>query len=139
MSTQLEAVVKLDDVDYSAEIHEFVIAPTRQTVPIAATYANAEEADAAGPMKSSVTITCKTELAAASLNRVLWTAMLTDDAELPFSVKYSTAATDTDNPLWTGNLVVTEIQIGTEVGGARVMTQTFPVNTLEMLTADPGD
>jgi hypothetical protein len=137
MTTQLEAVVEIDGTDHSLEITEFVLMPTRNTVTIPATYGDAEERDEAGAMKTSCTITCKNELAAATIHRALWTAMLTDDAQLPFSVKYSTAATGADNPLWVGNLVVTEIKIGTEVNGARQMTQTFPVNSLQMLTADP--
>ena len=135
MSTQLEGVITLGGTDYSDEISEFLIDVTRSTVTEAATYGDATENDKAGPQKASVTITCKNELAAASVARELWTALLTDSAELAFTARYATGAASTDNLEYSGNLVVTGVQIGTKAGEDREMSQTFPANTI---TTDDG-
>jgi hypothetical protein len=130
MSTQLEGTITIGGDDYSDEIHSFVINPTREVVTEEATYGDASKVDRAGAASATVTIRCKNDLAAASLARELWTAYLTDTAELAFVAKYTTGAVSTDNPSFTGNLVVTEIMIGTKSGDTRVMEQTFPVNSL---------
>lgn len=135
MSTQLEASVTINSTDYSDEVSEFVIEPTRTTVTQMATYADASENDAAGVRKDSVTITCKNEQAAASLARELYTAILTDSAELAFVVRYDDAAIGVDNPEYSGNLIVTAVTLGTKVGDERIMSQTFPVNSLAQATS----
>jgi hypothetical protein len=134
MTTQLEGVIMIGATDHSASIHSFVLNPVRQLVTEAATYGDATENDKAGAAKCTVTIEAKNELAAATLARALWTAYLTDSAELAFKARYSTGAVSTDNPEWTGNLIVSEITIGTKAGENRILSQTFPVNSLAIDT-----
>lgn len=130
MSIQLEGAITIGGTDYSDEIGEFLIDITRQTVTEMATYADASENDKAGPQRASVTITAKNELAAASLHRALYDAILTDSAELAFTAKYSTGATSADNLEYSGNLIVTAVTIGQRVGEERMMSQTFPANSI---------
>lgn len=134
MSTQLEGVITIGGTDYSDEIHSFVINPTRQLVTEDPTYGDASANDKAGASSATVTIEAKNEIAAASLARDLWTAYLTDSAELAFTAQYATGAVSTDNPEFTGNLIVSEITLGTMAGETRRLTQTFPVNSLAMNT-----
>jgi hypothetical protein len=134
MSTQLEGIITIATIDYSDEIHSFVLNPTRQLVTEQPTYADASANDKAGASMCTVTIEMKNELAAASLARALWTAYLTDSAELAFSAQYAPGAVGSDNPAFTGNLVVSEITIGTKAGDTRVLSQTFPVNSLAIDT-----
>lgn len=134
MSTQLEGIITIGATDYSDEIHSFVLNPTRQLVTEQPTYGDASANDKAGAAMCTVTIECKNELAAASLARALWTAYLTDSAELAFTAQFATGSTSTDNPEFSGNLVVSEITIGTKAGDTRVLTQTFPVNSLAIAT-----
>lgn len=135
MGTQLEGEITIGSTDYSDEIHSFVINPMRLIVTEQPTYGDASENDKAGASKASVTIECKNDLAAASLARELWTAYLTDTAELAFTARYDDGAVGVDNPEFSGNLVVTEITIGTKAGDRREMTQTFPVNSLALATS----
>lgn len=135
MAVQLEGEITIGAVDYSDEIGEFVIELTRTTVTEMATYGDASENDKAGPQRASVTITCKNDLAADTLARALHTAILTDTAELAFTARYSDAAVGADNPEFSGNLVVTSVQLGTRVGDEKVQTQTFPANSVTMAVA----
>lgn len=135
MGTQLEGVITIGGTDFSDEIHSFVLNPTRQLVTEEPTYGDASRSDRAGASMCTVTIEAKNELAAASLVRALWTAYLTDSAELAFVARYGTGVVGADNPEFEGNLVVSEITIGTKAGDSKILTQTFPVNSL---TIDTG-
>lgn len=135
MANQLEAYVELDGEDYSLEIGEFVLNLTRNSVTEMPTYGNASEVDRAGTRKDSLTLMCKNELAADTVARLLYATILTDDAEIPFVVRYSDAVIGVDNPEFAGNLVVTSVQIGNKVGENKVQSQTFSINSVVMTTA----
>lgn len=135
MATQLEGVITIGATDFSDEIHSFVLNPTRQLVTEEPTYGDASANDKAGASSCTVTIEAKNELAAAALTRALWTAYLTDTAELAFEARYGAGAVGADNPEFSGNLVVSEITIGTKVGERQMLSQTFPVNSLAIATS----
>lgn len=135
MTTQLEAFLTIDGDNVAAEVHSFVITPRRNLVTEEPTYGDASLSEKAGSTSFTVTIEAKNGLAADSLKRTLWTAFLTDSAEIPFVYRESDAAIGADNPQWSGNLVVSELTIGTKSGERRIMSQTFPANSVTMATS----
>lgn len=138
---QLEGHIKLGPVggpltDYSAEITKLVIKRTRTSVTIPATWADAEESEAAGARKNSMDIEFLTATTAASVWAELWDALDTDDAELDFEATQSTDAVGGDNPKWSGTIVVMSAETGGTAGTIRTQAQSFPIKkgTLEKAT-----
>lgn len=111
--------------DVSAFVSKMIVHVSRSEVAIPATLANNTEGVAAGSFQYSLEIQFYSGLAATSLWAKLYTAALTDSAELYFEGQLNSGAVGVDNPKWSGKIVVLTVDTGADVGTLRQQSQTY--------------
>lgn len=124
---QLEAPITIGGEDYSDEITSLVINQRRNTTVRRPTFGNSTQSQKAGSWEGTVTIEFINDVVAASLLAELDAAIQTDSAELAFSGRFKSAAVGADNPTYSGTMIVTDLDIGGQVGEENVQTKTYPI------------
>lgn len=126
---QLTGSLTINSVDVSSSVSSFVIRRERSAVTVPACLGNITEYEAAGALKESIEINFFSSHAATSFWADLYDAIDTDTAELSFSGTLDAGAVGTDNPSFTGTLVVLGVDTGGTVGALREQSQTFPITS----------
>ena len=124
---QLEGPVTINSTDYSDYITSLVITRRRETTNKPATFGNSRSSQKAGSIVEEVTINFLNGIAASEVWAELWDAIDTDTAELTFSARLDDAVIGTDNPSFSGTMVVTGVSVGGDVGIQNQQRWTFPV------------
>lgn len=124
---QLEGNITINAVDYSDEITSLVINMRRNTTTRPATFGNANRSQKAGDAENSITINFVNDVVGAALQQELFDAILTDSAELAFTATLKDAAVGADNPTYSGTMIVTDLDIGGDVGVENQQRKTYPL------------
>jgi len=124
---QLEAPISIGGTDYSDEITSLIINQRRNTTTRRPTFGNANQAQKAGSWEGTVTIEFINDVLSTSLLQELNAALNTDSAELAFSGRFKSAVVGTDNPTWSGTMIVTDLDIGGQVGDENLQRKTYPI------------
>lgn len=124
---QLEGTVTLASTDYSSEITSCVLRRQRRTSVLPPTFGNKIESAKAGAEYNELTINFINEKAASKVWSELFDAIDTDTGEIAFTAKLDDGATGSDNPEFSGTIVVTGAEFGGTVGQVNTQSQTFPI------------
>lgn len=129
---QLEGNIKFgadsgSATDYSLEVASLMIGQKRTTTKRPATFGNANASDKAGEKVDSLTVNFLNDVASTSLTAELDTAINTDSAELYWEGTLIDAAVSADNPKYSGVCVITDLDIGGDVGVQNTQRKTWPI------------
>lgn len=113
--------------DYSCDVSGFLVTVGRTTVVKQASFGSPDIEQRAASRTATVVMTFTTQPNATSgLVNALRAARDTVSGELFFRVRYDDAAASASNPIQSGWLTVTDIQVGAPVSSPMVQTQSFP-------------
>jgi hypothetical protein len=126
---QLKGSLTINSVDVAAYVSSFVIKRERTSVSVPATLGNLREVEKAGALREAIEIRFFSSLAATSLWAELYDAIDTDTAELSFSGRLEDAVVGTDNPEFSGTMVVLGVDTGADVASLREQSQTYPITS----------
>lgn len=124
---QLEGNIEIGGTDYSDEITSLVINMRRNTTTRPATFGNANRSQKAGDAENSVTINFINDTVSTALQAELLAAIQTDSAELTFAATLLDEAVGADNPTYSGTMIVTDLDIGGDVGVENQQRKTYPL------------
>jgi hypothetical protein len=117
-------VFTLDTVDFSDAITHAVLKVTADEVEVPATL-GAPKAKRKGGLLYEIELNYLSSDAAAQLFTALWTAAETDTGEADFTLKMRDGAISTDNPEWSGTLIVMGAAVGGDAEALSEDSQTF--------------
>jgi hypothetical protein len=124
---QLTGSLTINSVDVAAYVSSFVIKRERTSVSVPATLGNLREVEKAGALREAIEIRFFSSLAATSLWAELYDAIDTDTAELTFSGRLEDGDVGSDNPEFSGTMVVLGVDTGADVASLREQSQTYPI------------
>jgi hypothetical protein len=120
------------NTDYSCWVTELRITRTRNLIEIPATFCDGEASQRAGTQQNELTISYIGDIEESAFWAELWDAFETDSAELYFEANLKSGSTSSDNPKFSGTIIVAGLGTGGVVGELSTDQQTFPLvpNTL---------
>lgn len=115
-------------VDFSTKVMKMTLSLSRNTFTIPPTLGSPVESEGAGARKESLTIDFFSTSDAADIMRELYDAYLLDDPVLYFEGTLNTGAVGPDNPKYSGQIRVLNLDMyPSEVGALRTQSQTYPL------------
>lgn len=126
---QLTGVLTINSVNVAEYVSRMTIKRTRSSVTVPATLGNIIEHEKAGTLKEVLELEFFSPLTAGQLWAILYTAIGTDGATLPFSGRLNADAQGPNNPTFSGSIVVLALDSGTDVGNLRSQSQTYPITS----------
>lgn len=141
---QLEGNIKFGTTtagtQYNSEITSLMINRAVETITAPATFANAITDPNAGPESDSLTINFLGDpLTASSFINALWEAMDTDEKILYWAATLNISTTVTaTNPKYSGQIVVTDLDVGGDVAALRQQSKTYPIKAGTLLRETTG-
>lgn len=141
---QLEGNIKFGTTtagtQYNSEITSLVINRTAEIITAPGTFANAITDPNAGVETQTLAVNFLGDpLSASSFINALWEAMETDEKILfwaaTLTISTTVAAT---NPKYSGRIVVSDLDIGGDVGQLRQQSKTYPIKAGSLLRETTG-
>ena len=115
-------------IDYSVRVMKMTLNLQRATYTIPGTLGLPFESEGAGVRKEQLTIDFFSSSDATDVLDELYTAYLLDDPVLYFEGTLNTGAVSVDNPKYSGNVRVMNLDLfPSEVGALRTQSQTYPL------------
>lgn len=138
MSTiQLEGTIKFGPpggplVDVSADVFKLMLNEQRSAFTRRGTFADATETSRAGAYSATLTIAFEEEVdpSTSVAHAQLVTAIRSDSGRMAFEANFAPGATSATNPLYAGEVIVTEVSTGGEVNDGKEQEQTYPLATI---------
>lgn len=124
---QLEGAVTINSNTYSDEITSIVINSSRSVTQVPGTFDDADGTQVLGSATHQVTINFNyDEGDADGVWAELYAGFLTDSGELPFTANLKSGSTSATNPLFSGTILVSDLDAGGTVGDLKAQSKTFP-------------
>jgi hypothetical protein len=115
------------NTDYSCWVTALTVTRRRNLIDIPATMCDGQASQRAGTTQDELTISWIGDNEAASFWAELWDVIGTDSAELYFECTLKSGSVSTDNPEYSGTIIVAEVPVGGTVGELSTGSATFPV------------
>lgn len=133
---QLEGAILFNSTTHSDEVTSFLLNLTRPITQVPGTFADADGTQVLGSETGQATVTFNYQEGDTSgVHATLYAAYISDSGAIPFQARLRSGAQSATNPTYSGTVLISDLDIGGQVGELKSQTKTWPVYGITKATS----